>query len=207
MTSAQTSAHNPSSRPIIAIGRSIGSIAAVELARQHPTELAGLVIESGMDDPVRVLAPKLPGIDAEAWRRQIDDFHQRQIGANADECRTDGLLLDHVNAVAQFRGSVLVMHCADDEVHDVEMARRMHAAAAGGRSSKARLSVFEAGGHNYIHPMNWKAIAHELAVLLADDADDCFKDGSFWRGSAVDSMERFCAEPSRLGGGGRCILC
>jgi len=193
-------------RRIVAMGRSIGSIACLEIARKYPDELACVIVESGMDDPVAVLADKL-GHDAEGWRERIDAFEaQQQVStptrkataltkATPEVGEDSPRILDHLATLAKFGGSVWIVHCVDDEVHSIEMARRMFAAAEGTRDPN--FVELETGGHDYIHPMNWCRLASVLSSAMAgpnrwDSAVDrmgSIGDGMFWRGDIESSLK------------------
>lgn len=116
---------------VIAFGRSIGSLYAVELARRVPT-LAGLVLESGIADPFErflLYADLESGVDTGELERETNrHFNQRaKLGA-------------YVNPL-------LVMHTRDDTLIDMSHAERLY--AWGGGEDK-ELVLFPEGGHNGI---------------------------------------------------------
>lgn len=215
-----------SQRPnIVVMGRSIGSIAALEIARRYPEELSGVIIESGMDDPCEMLArrnvclasdEKQEPLSSQDWRERIDAYEAA--AGTADDAAKEAQparVLDHLATLQRFQGKTTIIHCVDDETHRIEMARRLHAAAL--TNADSDLVEFETGGHNYIHPMNWQGIAAALnRALLSSCGGDKhdndrrrfrapLEDGSFW--AQDGSMD---ASLARLGvageGNSRCAV-
>ena len=80
---------------VVAYGRSIGSYAAIELARRHPT-LAGLVIESGIADPLERIR----------MRVSAEDLGVSDAALEAEVAR----LVDHRAKLGAYRGRLLVLH-------------------------------------------------------------------------------------------------
>lgn len=112
---------------IIAMGRSLGSAPAIELASARSTELAGLIVESGFARIVPLL--ELLGIPA----AQLGITEQH--GPRNQE------------KIAAARLPTLIMHAEQDEIIPIRDGELLHAAAAD--PSKRFLRV-PAAGHNDI---------------------------------------------------------
>jgi pimeloyl-ACP methyl ester carboxylesterase len=132
---------------VVPFGRSVGSIFAIEAAAHFP--VAGLVIESGIADPlerVRLrLQPGELGLDEAAFAAP---FARR---------------LDHRRKLAAFAGPALVLHAADDDLVPPDNARRLAAWTAG----PVELRLLPRGGHNAILAENREAYAGALSDFLA----------------------------------------
>ena len=135
-------------RKLIAFGRSLGSIYAIELARRLPA-LGGLVIESGIASvnhhwslarEAGVIGCETAAIDA-AVEAQFD--HRAKLGA--------------------YPGRLLVLHAAADRLVVPSNAERLH--AWGGGADK-RLVVFPHGDHNSIFFANAPTYTAELHAFL-----------------------------------------
>ena len=131
------------------MGRSLGSLAALELAGGPAREAAGLVIESGigrLDQWVGRMAPMLErmGLDLAALR---------------DALRKE---FDQEAKMRAFPGPVLVMHTPDDEIVPVRNGQDLAS-----WSNNARLRVFARGGHNDIMSVNHAQYFSELGGFLA----------------------------------------
>src|SRR5690606_17983525 len=94
---------------VIAYGRSNGSTYAIEAARRRP-RLGGLVIESGIADPLeRILLRARP----------------EELGVSAAELRAAVKAeLDHEGTLRAFPGPVLVLHAQHDRAVDPSHAER-----------------------------------------------------------------------------------
>jgi pimeloyl-ACP methyl ester carboxylesterase len=136
---------------LILFGRSIGSLCAIRGVRLHP-EVAGLVIESGVADPLeRVLMRATPaelGTTMPALEQAIREE------------------LDHQAIMRAYHGPLLVMHTRFDGLIDVEHAQRLHEWAGGPK----RLRVFEDGDHSSILFANAGDYLDELRRFLASIA-------------------------------------
>jgi pimeloyl-ACP methyl ester carboxylesterase len=130
---------------IVAFGRSVGSMFAIELAHRHPG-IAGLILESGIASPLERLLlrvrPAELGVTAAAFEAEILRH------------------LDHRRKLGAYRGPLLVLHAARDHLVDVSHAERVHAWAG---SQDKELVIFPRGDHNSIQIENlteyWAAIA------------------------------------------------
>lgn len=135
---------------IVAFGRSLGSVYAIELARRLP-DLAGLVLESGIAELSAL------------WR--LED-RMRQIGRTAADLA--GALardFDHERKLAGYMGPVLVLHSEGDVLVEPWHARKLHAWAGGARK---RLALLPHGNHNSILFANAAAYVSELRAFLTE---------------------------------------
>ena len=136
---------------VIAFGRSIGSLYAIELAHRHP-ETAGLIIESGI---------------ADAGERFLTYADLSTAGL------TDSDVLDevkrhfnHEEKLSRYRGPLLILHTEHDGLIDISHAERNLEWAA---SSQKRLVRFSRGDHNSIMAWNqdeYFTAVHEFAKAL-----------------------------------------
>lgn len=133
-------------RHLILFGRSVGSIYALHATRHFPNA-AGLVIESGVADPLeRILLRVTP----------------EEIGGTLEQLEEEvRARLDHEALLAAFKRPALFMHTRHDGLIDVRHAERMHAWAAGSK----KLVIFERGDHNMIFAANRAAYLEELAAF------------------------------------------
>ena len=134
---------------IVVMGRSLGSLAALELAGGPGREALGLVLESGIarfDQWVARMAPFLErqGLDVELLQRAL---------------RT---AFDNEAKLKAYPGPVLVMHAPDDEIVPVSHGRELAS-----WSPNAKLRVFARGGHNDIMYINHAQYFTELGRFLA----------------------------------------
>jgi pimeloyl-ACP methyl ester carboxylesterase len=128
---------------LIAFGRSLGSLYAAELARRLPG-LAGLILDSGVAD---LLDSGL-----------LEDFADEP--GVVDEVRQ---WFDQRAKLATYRGRLLVLHAAQDDLLPASHAERLH--AWGGGADK-RLVLFDDGNHNTILFANLAAYVRELGDFL-----------------------------------------
>jgi len=129
---------------VIAFGRSLGSLYAIELAHRLP-RIGGLVLESGIASPFEQW-----GFTAEA----------AEIGCPvADIEAAMAAHFDHRTKLGGYCGASLVMHAEQDRLVSPSNAERMHA-WAGGREK--RLVLFPDGDHNNIYSVNASEYAGEL---------------------------------------------
>eukprot|EP00928_Gymnodinium_smaydae_P074093 TRINITY_DN57171_c0_g1_i1.p1 TRINITY_DN57171_c0_g1~~TRINITY_DN57171_c0_g1_i1.p1 ORF type:complete len:350 (+),score=41.44 TRINITY_DN57171_c0_g1_i1:50-1099(+) len=188
---------------MVVMGRSIGSIPALELARQFPRSLGGVVLESAMDDPARAYV--------ESADVRMPEHEPSKHGGEKPTPKAQPVELDHPAILAAYHGSVTILHAQDDETHPIAMARNLHAAAL--RSSEgtklgntSTLVEFDGGGHNYIFPLNWSVYADALLLAvgrqlgprdwrhLSDrelmEAAGWIEDGGWWDGSLTQSLTK-----------------
>lgn len=128
---------------VVAFGRSIGSIYAIELAKRMP--LAGLILDSGIHDVRERLllrvSPDELGITSE--------FFDREVAAH----------FDHADKLSRFDGPVLILHANDDQLIEINHAHKNAAAC-----QRPTLRIFDYGGHNAIYPTNRRD--YQAAVRL-----------------------------------------
>ena len=128
---------------LILFGRSVGSIYAFH-ATQHFPKVAGLVIESGVADPLeRLLLRVAP----------------EEMGLTLDELTSEvRLRLNHQRLLANFNRPTLFMHTRCDGLIDVDSAERMYAWA----NEPKDLLIFERGDHNSILMVNFEPYMAKL---------------------------------------------
>ena len=138
---------------IIAFGRSIGSLYAIELASRRPNT-AGLVIESGIADP------------AERFLTYAD---LDGTGVTEDQVRAEvSRHFDHEQKLQDYRNPVLILHTEHDGLIDISHAERNYQWSA---SAEKKLIRFGLGDHNSIMALNraeyFRAV-REFAARIAD---------------------------------------
>jgi hypothetical protein len=109
-------------RPLVVMGRSLGSAAAHEVCARD--DVAGVVLESGF--------------------ARVDGLFERRGQRPSDEQRAR---YDPLAKLARCRSPLLIMHGEDDELIDVEEA---HLAFAAAGTKRKRIEVFAGFGHNDI---------------------------------------------------------
>jgi pimeloyl-ACP methyl ester carboxylesterase len=135
---------------IIVMGRSLGSLAAMEIAAHHGSEFRALVIESGIGGFERWIDRMLPllsphGLDA---GRLKDALHAA---------------FDHQAKMKAVTRPVLIMHTHHDEIVPVEQARIL---ASFSDPARTTVNIFPHGGHNDIHYLNRDQYFHVLGDFL-----------------------------------------
>ena len=120
---------------VIAFGRSIGSLYAIELAHRHDN-IAGLIIESGIADPSERF---LTYADLQSAGFQPQDV-ELEVKKH----------FDHQAKLANYRNPVLLMHTENDGLVDISHAERLLDWAG---SEDKQLVRFPNGDHNSI--MGW----------------------------------------------------
>lgn len=144
---------------IIFFGRSLGSLYAAHGAALYP-EAAGLIIESGLADPLeRVLVRVEP----------------RQIGATMDELRKAVAdYLDQRRKVQAFKGQVLIMHTRNDDIIPASHGRQLYDWA----KEPKKLLVFERGDHNNILAVNEEAYFAAVGACVQAIRDEAARHGT-----------------------------
>ena len=133
---------------VIAFGRSMGSLYAIELASRQPT-LAAIVIESGIADPAeRFLTYS-----------DLDAAGVSEADVQAEVRRH----FDHQRKLSEFRNPVLILHAENDHLITLSHAKRNFAWSA---SPNKKLVVFPHGDHNSIMPFNHVEYFDELRSLV-----------------------------------------
>jgi pimeloyl-ACP methyl ester carboxylesterase len=127
-----------SGQELIVMGRSLGSLAGLELAGRHGGEMRGLIIESGI--------------------ARLDEWVDRMgmflipFGINTVKLKTS--LQEAFNHEAKIQAAacpLLILHTIHDAIVPVENARAL---AAFARPGQATLHLFPRGGHNDIQFVN-----------------------------------------------------
>jgi hypothetical protein len=134
---------------IIFFGRSLGSLYAMHGAALYP-DAAGLIIESGLADPLeRIMVRVAPG----------------DLGATLEELQQS--VRNHLNQQAKicaFNGQVLVMHTLNDDLVSVSHAERLYDWA----NEPKELFIFERGDHNTILAVNQEAYFSALESFITN---------------------------------------
>jgi pimeloyl-ACP methyl ester carboxylesterase len=140
---------------VVVYGRSVGSYPAIELAQRHP-DLGGLVLESGIADPLERIRMRVTA---------------EELGATEEELEAEvARLADHRAKLATYRGRLLVLHAAHDSMVDASHAERMYEWAASSEDDK-RIALLPEGDHNNVMSANADEYWDELAAFLALVAD------------------------------------
>ena len=140
---------------VVAFGRSLGSVYAIELARRLP-RLGGLVLESG----IASLTDLWPLVS-----------EARSLGCAASFVETAiTRYFDHRAKLGAYSGPLLVMHAEGDRLVPRSHADRLY--AWGGGADK-RLVVFPNGDHNTILWANAIAYVAELRAFLGRIGSGC----------------------------------
>ena len=135
---------------VVAFGRSLGSLYAIELAHRFP-QLGGLILESAI-----AAIPDLWPLDREA----------EEIGCGAAALtREIATHFDHQAKLGGYTGPQLVLHAAGDRHLDTTHAERLHAWGGG---TEKRLVVFPHGNHNSILMANLPAYSTAVWTFLRD---------------------------------------
>jgi len=124
------------SEKVIAFGRSIGSLYAIELAHRCP-DIAGLILESGIADPAERFLLYADLVAAGVEQNDVLAEVRQQF--------------NHRKKLSGYRGPLLVMHTENDGLIDISHAERNHKWAG---SSQKRLLRFSNGNHNTIIVVN-----------------------------------------------------
>ncbi|WP_306535828.1 alpha/beta hydrolase [Geobacter sp.] len=120
---------------IIFFGRSLGSLYALHGASLYP-QAAGLIIESGLADPLE---------------RILVRIEPRDVGATMDELKAAvGRHFNQQAKISSFTGRVLIMHTRNDDLVSVSHAERLYEWA----NEPKELVIFQRGDHNTILPAN-----------------------------------------------------
>jgi alpha-beta hydrolase superfamily lysophospholipase len=137
---------------VVAFGRSIGSLYAIELVNRLP-QIAGLIIESGIADPGERFLTYADLSAAGIGEREVVEETKRHF--------------NHKKKLAGYRGPLLIMHTENDGLIDISHAERNYAWAA---SPQKRLLRLPRGNHNSIMGLNrpdyFKAIAAFIKVAF-----------------------------------------
>jgi len=132
---------------IIFFGRSLGSLYAQHGASLYP-QAAGLIIESGLADPLE---------------RILVRIEPRDVGATMDELKGEvDRHFDQQAKISSFTGRVLIMHTRNDDLVSVSHAERLYEWA----NEPKELVVFQRGDHNTILPANEEEYFAKIGDLV-----------------------------------------
>lgn len=132
----------------VVYGRSVGAIFAVEWARRVPN-IAGLILESGVADPYQRLAIRL---------------QPEELGTDEDTLREACFkYLDHRSKLRGFKGDMLVLHAAQDDLVEPSHAEAHIDYCP---HSHKKLVLFPRGNHNTIIGANWTHYLLEIKMFL-----------------------------------------
>ena len=133
---------------VIAFGRSLGSLYAIELAHQQPS-IAGLVLESGIVDPAERFLVYADLSAAGITEADVVDEAKRRF--------------NHKQKLAGYMNPLLVMHTENDGLVDISHAERNYKWAA---SPQKRLLRFPMGDHNSILERNREEYFYALRSFV-----------------------------------------
>jgi pimeloyl-ACP methyl ester carboxylesterase len=131
---------------LVAFGRSVGSLYAIELVHRFP-ETAGLIIESGIADPLERILLRVRPEELNVTAMQL-----------ADEVRSRLNPQPKLNA---YHGRVLVLHAENDSMVDSS-----HAVRNARYAKRATLRLLPEGDHNSIFDENREEYLATLAAFL-----------------------------------------
>ena len=134
-------------RRVVAFGRSVGSIYAIQLVSRFPN-IAGLVIESGIADPLERVLMRASAAELGVTLEELEEARDAH--------------LNHKDKLASYPGPVFVLHTRFDGLVDLDNAERLRDWADG----DAELVVFEEGNHNSIMAVNWSAYWKKIGAFV-----------------------------------------
>ncbi|MCB0214465.1 MAG: alpha/beta hydrolase [Anaerolineae bacterium] len=133
---------------LILLGRSVGSIYAIHAASHFPN-IAGLIIESGIADPLERLllrvTPQELGVSYALLQTAVEQS------------------LNHQAKLARYKGSTLIMHTRHDGLVDVSHGERLYAWA----NQPKAIQIFERGNHNSILFANYQTYFQTIQKFVA----------------------------------------
>lgn len=129
--------------PLVAMGRSLGSASALELAASYPDDVDGLIIESGFAYASPLLA--LLGIDADAigFREEIG--------------------FRNIDKIAAYNGPTLIIHAEFDHIIAFSEGQALFDASA---STTKKLLQIPGANHNDIHYRGLEACMGSIRDLI-----------------------------------------
>ncbi len=130
---------------VIALGRSIGSLYAIELAARQPS-LSGLILDSGIADPAERFLAYADLEAAGCSREEVEAEVRRHF--------------NHRRKLGSYPGAVLIMHTENDGLIDISHAERNLRWAG---APQKRLIRFPLGNHNTIMAWNQEAYFQAIA--------------------------------------------
>jgi pimeloyl-ACP methyl ester carboxylesterase len=133
---------------VVVYGRSLGSLAAIELAARNP-DLAGVIVESGIAD----LAERL-----------LEYVEQAEVPFPLEAVPAEVLRhFDHRAKLAAYRGPLLVIHAEGDDLIPPSHARDLHAWGGG---TDRTLLLLPRGDHNSLIALNREAYRAAVAGFV-----------------------------------------
>ena len=136
-------------KQLVAFGRSIGSLYAIEMVHRFPST-AGLVLESGI---------------ADLQERLLLRVRPEELGCSQALFDTAlDTLFNQEKKLQSYRNPSLFLHAEQDHLVRIEHAERNHAAAG---SADKELVRFPMGDHNSILMMNYEAYMAKLGQFMA----------------------------------------
>jgi hypothetical protein len=131
--------------PLLVMGRSLGSASAMEIVSRRPDQVAGLIIDSGF-------AHVIPLLQVLGARLSAGDLRQRDI-------------LDQSGKIRSYKGPVLIIHGARDQIIPVRDAEDL--LAASGSTSKVLLKIPD-GDHNNLLLVGRNAYMAAVSTLVKE---------------------------------------
>jgi pimeloyl-ACP methyl ester carboxylesterase len=129
---------------VVAFGRSLGSIYAIELAHRLPG-LGGLVLESGIASITDI------------W--PIPDDSENEVAGRGEIVTALASHFDHQTKLSKYNGPLLVLHAAGDHLVPQSHAERL---CQWGGGKHKRLAILPNGNHNTILTANVPAYVAEI---------------------------------------------
>lgn len=133
---------------LVAFGRSLGSLYAVELVHHFP-EVAGLILESGIADPLERILLRVRPEELNATTAEL-----------VAEVR---VRLDPRPKLNAYPGPVLVLHAKDDTMVDSS-----HAVRNAGYAKRSTLRLLPEGDHNSVFDENREEYLAAVAQFLTE---------------------------------------
>ena len=122
---------------VVAFGRSLGSVYALELAARHP-DIAGLVLESALADPLERILVRVTPEELGVTRSELEQAVRR--------------VLDHEGKLRRYGGPLLVLHGRHDSLIASSHGERL---ASWGVPDRTRLVLLPDGDHNSVMKASW----------------------------------------------------
>lgn len=134
---------------LVLFGRSVGSLFATK-ALEHFPQVAGLVLESSIADPLERLLLRVHPDELGTSQKKFEAAVEKQLGIK--------------NALQSFPGPVLIMHTRHDGLIDVSHAEQLASWCQG----PVHLEIFPQGNHNDIMFTNGPKYFSLLNEFLAN---------------------------------------
>lgn len=132
---------------LILFGRSVGSIYALQGVSRFPS-IAGLIIESGIADPLERLLLRVQPQALNATDEQVQTAVTHY--------------LNHQNKLAIYNGATLIMHTRYDGLVDLIHGQQLYEWA----SEPKTLKIFERGNHNTIMGVNFQEYFQSVQAFI-----------------------------------------